>query len=212
MNNAIPRRTGQSVELAVGAFLLLALATLLVLAFASTNGDVGFGGRQYQLIAKFGNIGELRTHAPVKIGGVVVGEVAKIALDPKNYGAVVTLALDPAYKNLPADTNARILTAGLLGERYVGLDPGGDPETLPSGGEIIYTQNAIVLEDLIAKFIFGTGGKPSNVPATDAGAADTGTSATGSGNVSPVDATPAATASATAKPAGKSAAPQEKRP
>ena len=212
MNNAIPRRTGQTVELAVGAFLLLALATLLVLAFASTNGDIGFGGRQYELIAKFGNIGELRKHAPVKIGGVVVGEVAKIALDQKNYGAVVTLALDPAYANLPADTNARILTAGLLGERYIGLDPGGDPETLPSGGEIIYTQSAVVLEDLIAKFIFGAGGKKSDAPVADANASGAGTAAAGSGDSAPVDSTPAATASATAKPAGKSTVPTEKRP
>jgi len=210
MNNSHPRRTGQSVELAVGAFLLLALATLLVLAFASTNGDVGFGGRQYKLIAKFGNIGELRTHAPVKIGGVVVGEVAKIALDQKNYGAVVTLALDPAYKNLPADTNARILTAGLLGERYVGLDPGGDPDTLPSGGEIIYTQSAVVLEDLIAKFIFGTGSKPSNVPV--AASADTGTSTATAGDASPIASAPATTTSAVTKPARKSVIPQEKRP
>ena len=165
MSNSRPRRTGQSVELAVGAFLLLALATLLVLAFATTNGKLNWASGQYTLIAKFSNVGDLRTHAPVKIGGVVVGEVAKISLDRKNYSAEVTLALDPAYKNLPADTNAKILTAGLLGERYIGLDPGGDPETLPSGGEIIYTQSAVVLEELISKFIFGAGSKkPDALP------------------------------------------------
>jgi len=173
MNNSRPRRTGQSVELAVGAFLLLALATLLVLAFATTNGKLNWGHGQYLLIAKFSNVGDLRTHAPVKIGGVVVGEVARIALDQKNYSAVVTLVLDPAYKNLPAHTNAKILTAGLLGERYVGLDPGGDPDTLPSGGEIIYTQSAVVLEDLISKFIFSTAGKKTDTPASNASAAGT---------------------------------------
>ena len=167
MNQSSPRRSGQSVELAVGAFLLLALATLLVLAFATTNGKLNWGHGQYLLIAKFSNVGDLRTHAPVKISGVAVGEVAKITLDQKNYSAVVTLALDPAYKNLPADTNAKILTAGLLGERYIGLDPGGDPETLPSGGEIIYTQSAVVLEDLISKFIFGAAGKKPDTPASD---------------------------------------------
>jgi phospholipid/cholesterol/gamma-HCH transport system substrate-binding protein len=173
MNSSRSRRTGQSIELAVGAFLALALATLLVLAFATTNGKLNWGHGQYLLIAKFSNVGDLRTHAPVKIGGVVVGEVTKIALDQKTYSAVVTLALDPAYKNLPTDTNAKILTAGLLGERYVGLDPGGDPDTLPSGGEIIYTQSAVVLEDLISKFIFGAGGKKPDTPASDASAAGT---------------------------------------
>lgn len=167
MINANPHRRGHTVELAVGTFLLLGLATLLVLAFASTNGKLGFGGARYELIARFSNVGELRKHAPVKIGGVVVGEVANVALDRKNYSAVVTLALDPVYNGLPADTDARILTAGLLGERYVGLDPGGDPETLPSGGEIIYTQSAVVLEELIGKFIFGAGGKKPGAPASD---------------------------------------------
>jgi len=159
MSTSNPRRGGQRVELAVGVFLLLAFATLLVLAFASTNGKLGLGGNDYKLIAKFSNVGELRVHAPVKIAGVVVGEVSRVVLDPKTYSAVVTLALEPAYKNMPADTNAKILTAGLLGDRYVGLDPGGDPATLPSGGELIYTQSAVVLEELIGKYIFGAGGK-----------------------------------------------------
>jgi phospholipid/cholesterol/gamma-HCH transport system substrate-binding protein len=173
MSNPNPRRGGQRVELAVGVFLLLAFATLLVLAFASTNGKLGFGGGRYKLIAKFSNVAELRVHAPVKIGGVPVGEVSKVALDPKTYSAVVTLTLDPPYKDLPADTNAKILTAGLLGERYVGLDPGGDPETLPSGGELIYTQSAVVLEELIGKYIFGAGGKtPAPGSGPDKPAAD----------------------------------------
>lgn len=151
-----PRSGG--LELAVGTFLLLALATLMVLAFASTNGKLGFGGGDYTLTAKFGNVGELRARAPVKIGGVVIGEVAKVTLDPVNFDAVVTLAINNAYRDLPADTDARILTAGLLGERYIGLTPGGDPEPLAAGGEILYTQSAIVLEELIGKYIFGAGG------------------------------------------------------
>ncbi len=169
MTQTGPRHGGQQIELAVGAFLLLALATLLVLAIASTNGKLRIGGGSYRLMAKFANVGELRVHAPVKIGGVVVGEVAAVSLDPKHYNANVTLALQPEYKDLPADTSAKILTAGLLGDRYVGLDPGGDTETLPSGGELIYTQSAVVLEDLISKFIFGAGGKKeaATVPATD---------------------------------------------
>ena len=160
-------RSGQRVELAVGIFLFLAFATLLILAFASTNGNIGFGAGNYRLTAKFGNIGELRVHAPVKIAGVVIGEVSHVALDPKTYSAVVTLALQPAYKNMPADTSAKILTAGLLGDRYIALDPGGEAETLPSGGELIYTQNAIVLEELIGKYIFGAGAKKDLLPAAD---------------------------------------------
>ena len=201
MTNPNPRRGRQRVELAVGVFLLLAFATLLVLAFASTNGKLGFGGNRYKLIAKFGNVAELRVHAPVKIAGVAVGEVSKVVLDPKTYNAVVTLALDPPYKDLPADTSAKILTAGLLGERYVGLDPGGDPETLPSGGELIYTQSAVVLEELISKYIFGSAGKKDAGP----DAAATPSAATPSTGA-PADhpATPPSTATP--------AAPQEKHP
>lgn len=206
MNTSRPRHARHSVELAVGAFLLLSVATLLVLAFASTNGKLGFGGTRYQLIARFGNIGELRVHAPVKIGGVVVGEVARVSLDRKSYSAVVTLSLDPVYKNLPADTSARILTAGLLGERYVGLDPGGDPETLPSGGEIIYTQGAVVLEELIGKFIFGAGGKNAGAPAAEQPAAGTSGAAdpsTGAGAANPSQASVGST---------RHQVPQEKQP
>ncbi len=170
MSNSRQPRGGQRVELAVGVFLLLAFATLLILAFASTNGKVGFGASDYKLTAKFGNIGELRVHAPVKIAGVVIGEVSHVALDPKSYSAVVTLALQPAYRDMPADTSAKILTAGLLGDRYIALDPGGEAETLPSGGELIYTQNAIVLEELIGKYIFGTGGRKDLTPTPDVSA------------------------------------------
>ena len=117
---------GPRLEFAVGAFLLLALASLLVLALASTNGKFGFGAHSYPLKARFTNLGQLRTSAPVKIGGVVVGNVADIQLDPAKFDAVVTLDIDDRYKDLPADTSAGILTGGLLGESYVGLQPGGD--------------------------------------------------------------------------------------
>lgn len=210
MSNSNPHRGGQRVELAVGVFLLLAFATLLVLAFASTNGKIGFGGDRYKLIAKFGNVAELRVHAPVKIGGVAIGEVTKVALDPKSYNAVVTMALDPPYKDLPADTDAKILTAGLLGERYVGLDPGGDPETLPSGGELIYTQSAVVLEELISKYIFGAGGK---TPAAGSGSDKSGSDKPGSDK--PDSTKPDSTIPASARPEdSKPATPaaQEKNP
>ena len=96
---------GPRLEFAVGAFLLLAMASLLVLAIASTNGKFGFAGDSYPVTARFSSIGQLRASAPVKIGGVVVGQVADIALDPVKFDSVVTLAIDSRYKDLPADTS-----------------------------------------------------------------------------------------------------------
>jgi phospholipid/cholesterol/gamma-HCH transport system substrate-binding protein len=155
---------GPRLEFAVGAFLLLALASLLVLALASTNGKFGFGHATYPLKARFTNLGQLRPNAPVKIGGVTIGNVAGIQLDPVKLDAVVTLDIDDRYKDLPADTSAGILTGGLLGESYIGLQPGGDVETLKAGEEIAFTTPAVDLIQMVGKYMFG-GGKP----AADAG-------------------------------------------
>lgn len=162
---------GPRLEFAVGAFLLLALGTLLVLAFASTNGKFGFGGSStYPLKAHFSAIGQLRPQAPVKIGGVTVGAVSDIQLDPQKYDAVVTLAMQSKYKDLPVDTTAGVFTSGLLGESYIGLTPGGDPNVLKPGGEIAFTQPAVDLLQLVGKYMFSGGGaKPGN----DAPAAST---------------------------------------
>ena len=151
---------GPRLEFAVGAFLLLALASLLVLAFASTNRQFGGGGDTYPLTARFSTLGQLRLQAPVRIGGVAVGRVAKIDLDPKRFDAVVTLDIDRRYQ-LPADTSAGIFTSGLLGESYIGLQPGGDPENLKSGEEIAYTQPAVDLIQLAGKYMFGGGSAPA---------------------------------------------------
>ena len=147
---------GPRLEFAVGAFLLLALASLLVLAFASTNRQFGGGGDTYPLTARFSTLGQLRLQAPVRIGGVAVGRVAKIDLDPKRFDAVVTLDIERRYQ-LPADTSASIATSGLLGESYVGLQPGGDPENLKPGEEIAYTQPAVDLIQLAGKYMFSGG-------------------------------------------------------
>lgn len=147
---------GPRLEFAVGAFLLLALASLLVLAFASTNRQFSNGGDSYPLVARFTSLGQLRLQAPVRIGGVAVGRVAKIDLDPKRFDAVVTLDIDRRYQ-LPADTSASIATSGLLGESYVGLQPGGDPENLKPGEEIAYTQPAVDLIQLAGKYMFSGG-------------------------------------------------------
>ena len=146
---------GPRLEFAVGAFLVLALASLLVLALASTNRQFGIGGGHYPLVAKFTQIGQLRANAPVKIGGVVVGRVDKIDLDPVKFDSIVTLAIDKRFAELPADTSAGIFTSGLLGESYIGLQPGGDPEPLRPGDEIAYTQSAVDLIQLVGKYMFG---------------------------------------------------------
>lgn len=159
---------GPRLEFAVGAFLLLALATLLVLALASTNGKFAIGGGTYPLKARFSSIGQLRANGPVKIGGVTVGNVADIQLDPVKYDSIVTLAIDKKFKDLPADTTAGVFTSGLLGEAYVGLQPGGDPEVLKPGDEIAFTQSAVDLLQLAGKYMFG-GGAPK--PADDADSA-----------------------------------------
>ena len=128
---------GPRLEFSVGAFLLLALASLLVLAVASTNQRFGMGGGDYVLKARFSQVGQLRPQAPVKVGGVTIGQVADIQLDPVKYDSIITLSLDGKFKDLPADTSAGIFTSGLLGESYVGLQPGGDPDVLKSGDEIV---------------------------------------------------------------------------
>lgn len=163
------------IEFAVGAFLLLSLASLLVLAFASTNAKWGFGSGTYPLTARFTTIGGLRASAPVKIGGVAIGRIEDIRLDPVKFDSVVTLAIDNRYKDLPADTSASILTAGLLGESFIALAPGGDPTPLKPGDEIFLTQPAVDLIQLVGKYMFSGGGKPGgdSAPAgADAGVPD----------------------------------------
>lgn len=162
---------GPRLEFSVGAFLLLTLASLLVLAVASTNQRWGFGHSEYPLVARFTQIGQLRAQAPVRIGGVNVGRVSEITLDPKTFESVVTLALDERYKDLPADTSAGIFTSGLLGESYIGLQPGGDPDVLKAGDEIAFTQPAVDLLQLVGKYMFsgggtGAGDKPADASGT----------------------------------------------
>lgn len=168
---------GPRLEFAVGAFLLLALASLLVLALASTNGRFALGGGgSYPLKARFTNIGQLRPAAPVKIGGVTIGRVAKIDLDPVKLDSVLTLDIDERYKDLPSDTSAGILTAGLLGESFVGLSPGGDPEPLKPGDEIAFTTPSVDLMQMVGKYMFsGPGASSATAPKPQANPAAAGT-------------------------------------
>lgn len=162
---------GPRLEFAVGAFLLLALASLLVLAIASTNGKFSFGDPgTYELKARFTNIGQLRASAPVRIGGVNIGRVTDIDLDPVKLDSVLTLAIDDRYKDLPSDTSAGIQTAGLLGESYIGLQPGGDVEVLKPGEEIAYTTPAVDLMQMVGKYMFSGPGSSSAPDSTEAAA------------------------------------------
>ncbi len=166
---------GPRLEFAVGAFLLLALASLLVLAIASTNGKFGFSRDSYELQARFTQIGQLRPNAPVKIGGVTIGRVSKIDLDPVKFDSIVTLAIDNRFNEIPVDTSAGILTGGLLGESYVGLQVGGDVESLKPGEEIVFTTPAVDLIQMVGKYMFsggaGNDAEDAAVPAANDAAA-----------------------------------------
>jgi len=144
----------KAIDLWVGVFVALGFVALVFLALKVGNlGPTSQLGDTYQITAKFDNIGGLKVRAPVKSAGVVVGRVGSIRFDPKIYQAVVTIDLDKRYQ-FPADTFANILTSGLLGEQYVGLDVGGEEEMLKPGSAIVKTQSAIVLEKLISQFMF----------------------------------------------------------
>ena len=142
-----------TIDLWVGIFVALGLGAILFLSLKVGN-LVTTGAREgYHVDATFDNIGGLKLRAPVKAAGVVVGRVDGIRLDPKTYEAVVSLAIEPQYR-FTQDTIASILTSGLLGEVYVGLDAGGDAKMIADGGRIAKTQSAVVLEKLIGQFLF----------------------------------------------------------
>jgi phospholipid/cholesterol/gamma-HCH transport system substrate-binding protein len=140
-------------ETLVGLFVLLGLFGLVFLAVRAAN-LASFGdGRGYVLQARFDNIGGLKVRAPVRSAGVTVGRIKSISLDTKTYQGVVTMEIDDAFE-FPRDTSAKILTSGLLGDQYIGLEPGADEKMLAAGDTIRSTQSAVVLENLIGQFLF----------------------------------------------------------
>lgn len=150
-------RAKYRVELASGIFLLLGIAALVWLATTATDYGQDIGKETYSVNARFQNVADLRVRAPVKIGGVTVGMVESIALDPVSFEAVVTLGISTRFNEIPSDTGASILTSGMLGNRYVGLEPGGAPDMLQDGDELFITQSAFVLEQVVGKFLFNAG-------------------------------------------------------
>lgn len=147
-------RANYKVELTSGIFLLMGIAALLWLATEATNYGMQVGDDTYRVSAHFSNVADLKDRAPVKIGGVTVGLVDGIVLDPVTFDAIVTMQIDGRFSDIPTDTSAAILTSGMLGDRYIGLEPGGAMEALVDGDKIIITQSAVVLENMISKYLF----------------------------------------------------------
>ena len=148
-------------DLAVGAFVALGILALLFLAMKVGN-LTGFDtGTAYVIEARFDNIGGLKPQAAVKSAGVVVGRVQSIGFDDQTFQAVVTLAMEERYK-FPKDSSLKILTSGLLGEQYLGIEPGSDDKNLVAGDRIEQTQSAVVLENLISQFLYNKAADPTS--------------------------------------------------
>lgn len=144
----------RSLEIGTGLFVLLGFAALAFLTtqLPGTSLKLGGGPPTYQVTAKFDNVGDLKAGSPVTMAGVTIGRVESIRFDPKDYKAAVTLRIENQYSEIPDDSDASIQTAGLLGGKYIGIGPGGSETFLKEGGQIEFTQSAIVLESLVNKF------------------------------------------------------------
>jgi phospholipid/cholesterol/gamma-HCH transport system substrate-binding protein len=143
----------RTVELGTGLFALLGMGALFFLTTQTTGGDDFSADETFKISARFDNVGSLRQRAPVSMSGVTIGRVTRIEFDPAALDAVVTMEIDARYDQIPEDSDASILTAGLLGSQYVGLQAGGSEFYLEEGSEILLTQSAVVLESLIGKFL-----------------------------------------------------------
>lgn len=171
----------RTIEILVGLFVMLGLAALVFVSLKAANLTSFSNGDSYPLTARFDNIGGLKARAPVRSAGVVVGRITGISLDPKSYQGVVTMEIQRDYL-FPKDTSAKILTAGLLGDQYVGLEPGGEVDNLAAGGTIKQTQSAVVLENLIGQFLFSKAADVGGAAGSSVG------SAAGAGAASAADA------------------------
>ena len=146
--------TSRTVEIVVGAFVALGLAALFMLAMKVSNLSSFTDDDGYAVTARFENIGGLKVRSPVSVAGVRVGRVEEIGFDNTTFEAVVKMNISTQYNQLPEDTFASIFTAGLLGEQYIGLEPGGSEKLLKDGSVIRQTQSAIVLEQIIGQFLY----------------------------------------------------------
>jgi phospholipid/cholesterol/gamma-HCH transport system substrate-binding protein len=152
----------RTIESFVGLFLLAAILSLLVLAFKVSGITSVFKEEGYRISAEFDDIGQLKVRAAVKIGGVKVGEVSAISLNPETFKAMVTMRINPKVNDIPVDSSASILTAGILGDNYIELSPMYSNEFLQNGGQIQETHSAMILERLIGQFMYKMGQSDSN--------------------------------------------------
>ncbi|MDN5842316.1 MAG: outer membrane lipid asymmetry maintenance protein MlaD [Alcaligenaceae bacterium] len=157
--------TREKTDFWVGLFILLGVIALVFLALRAGNMSSFSFAPTYQASGYFDNIGGLKVRAPIKSSGVVVGRVSNIAFDNQRFQAVVTMDLQAQYE-FPDDSSASILTSGLLGEQYIGLTPGGDDKMLADGGQIKFTQSAVVLEELISKFLYNSAAEEGRTDAS----------------------------------------------
>ena len=161
-----------SYAIGTGLFILLGFAALAYLATQTTSVANGMAsGNSYTLKARFQNIGQLKARAPVKIAGVRIGDVQSITLEPQRMDALVVMSIDKHYSDIPEDSAAAIFTSGLLGDQYVGIQPGGSPEFLKDGDEMVLTQSAMSIENLIGKFMVNGGSSSSASGAASASSA-----------------------------------------
>lgn len=144
----------RTIEIAVGLFVAAGLAALFMLAMKVSNLANYTGDDGYVISATFDNIGGLKVRSPVSASGVRVGQVASIEYDSEGYEARVTMSIDPEYDKFPIDTAASVMTSGLLGEQFIGLQPGAEEEYLKNGSEVELTQSALVLEQIIGQFLY----------------------------------------------------------
>ena len=150
------------VEIWVGLFVAAGLAALLMLSLQVSNLSSATGDDGYIIKGRFDNIGGLKVRSAVEMGGVLIGRVSSIDLDPVTFEAVVSMNMEPRFNHLPEDSSASIFTAGLLGEQYVGIEPGGAEAVLKNGDTLLLTQSALVLEQLVGQFLFSQGSKSND--------------------------------------------------
>jgi phospholipid/cholesterol/gamma-HCH transport system substrate-binding protein len=141
------------IEFWVGVFVIAGLVALTMLAFRVSNLTAMEAVDGYKVTARFNNVGQLKVKAPITLAGVRIGRVSQIVFDSDKYQAVVTLEIDGRFRKIPRDSSASILTAGLLGEQYIGLEAGADEEFLRQGDSLMLTQSALVLEKLIGQLV-----------------------------------------------------------
>jgi len=168
-------RPSRAIDISTGLFVFLGFAAMAFLVTQITSKEVAIRSDSYRLKAQFENVGGLKPGAPVTMSGVTIGRVEKIIYDMSLFKAVVTLRIDDHFNRIPKDSDASILTSGLLGGQYIGLTPGGSEEVFKNGDRVEFVQDAIVLENLISKFLFSQAEK---TPPGEAGPAAPATPAT----------------------------------